>query len=87
MSYTVAISHAAKREFRQLSAQVQGRISAVIDSLAEDPRPPGVRKLTHPPDTYRVRVGEYRIVYGIDDSAELVRIIAVGPRGSVYRSI
>lgn len=85
MNYTLEISNAARREFRRLSIAVQERLRAVIDSLADEPRPPGVRKLTHPPDTYRVRVGSYRIVYEIDDSARLVRVIAVGPRHSVYR--
>ncbi|MBC8234650.1 type II toxin-antitoxin system RelE/ParE family toxin [bacterium] len=87
MSYTIEISNAAKREFRRLSRDVQGRMRAIIDSLADDPRPSGVRKLTHPPDTYRIRVGQYRIIYQIDDSVELVLIIAAGPRSSVYRHI
>ncbi len=54
-------------------------------SLAEEPRPDGVKKLAGSDDLYRVRVGDYRIIYQIRDATVLVVIIRVGHRGDVYR--
>ena len=60
------------------------RIVRRISALAEDPRPPGLEKLTGR-EAYRVRQGPYRIVYTIDDDARAVRVVKVGHRRDVYR--
>ena len=85
--YTIEISNAAKREFRRLPTEIQTRMRTMINTMTDEPRPPGVRKLAYPSGTYRLRIGQYRIVYEVDDSTRLIRIIAVGPRGSVYRGL
>jgi mRNA interferase RelE/StbE len=61
------------------------RIVRRIESLAEDPRPPGCQKLSGR-ERYRIRQGRYRIIYGIEDTDLVVLVVKVGHRGSVYRS-
>ena len=65
---------------------LRGRLAEAIDSLQRDPRPPGARKLSGAlKGAYRVRVGSYRVIYRIDDHEHSVRVLALGPRRSVYR--
>lgn len=85
MSYTLKIGATAKREFRRLPLEIRERIRTVIDSLAEEPRPRGAKKLTYPSNAYRVRIGKYRVVYTILERGREVRIIAIGHRRDVYR--
>jgi mRNA interferase RelE/StbE len=66
--YRVSFAPAALRQFRKLPAAVQRRLSPHIDALADNPRPPGVVKLSGTSDIYRVRVGDHRIVYEIQES-------------------
>ena len=61
------------------------RVVARIQSLAENPRPPGCQKLLGQGDRYRVREGHHRIIYSIDDEAKLVHVVKVGHRKDVYR--
>jgi len=82
--YRLEVSHTAHRQIRRLPAQTQERVNKTIARLAENPRPPGVKKLTAR-EGYRVRVGDYRILYQIDDDAKLVIIYRVMARGDVYR--
>jgi mRNA interferase RelE/StbE len=82
--YRLEVSHTAHRQISRLPAQTQERINKVIARLAENPRTPGVKKLTAR-EGYRVRVGDYRILYQIDDDAKLVIIYRVMARGDVYR--
>jgi mRNA interferase RelE/StbE len=56
-----------------------------IDDLANDPRPPGVKKLSAEEELYRIRVGNYRIIYAIQDDILLVTVVKVGDRKEVYR--
>ena len=60
------------------------RVASRIRALAEDPRPRGCEKLSDQ-DRYRVRQGQYRIVYSIEDDALIVYVVKVGQRGDVYR--
>ena len=82
--YRLDVSHTAHRQIRKLPAPTQERVNAAIARLAENPRPPGVRKLTAR-EGYRVRVGDYRILYHVDDEAKMVVIYRVMARGDVYR--
>ena len=70
---------------RKALGRFQKRIGKKIDSLAENPRPPGVEKLSGREDSYRVRVGDYRIIYRIHDKVLLIVIVEVGHRREVYR--
>lgn len=82
--YRLEVSHTAHRQIRKLPEQTQKRVNQTIVTLAEDPRPPGVKKLAAR-EGYRVRVGDYRILYHVDDRAKVVIIYRVMPREDVYR--
>jgi mRNA interferase RelE/StbE len=69
--YRLEVSHTAHRQIRKLPAQTQERVNQAIARLAENPRPPGVNKLVAR-GGYGVRVGDYRILYHVDDGAKLV---------------
>ena len=83
--YNVIIKASAKKELAALPRQVIVRLIAAIESLATDPRPNGVRKLTGTQDIYRVRVADYRIVYRIEDDRLIVEVVRVAHRKEVYR--
>jgi mRNA interferase RelE/StbE len=83
--YDVQIAASAARALRKLDHQAQRRISHAIDSLALTPRPHGSQKLTGEDDLYRVRIGDYRIIYAIRDRQLIVLVVAVGHRRDVYR--
>jgi len=85
MAWEVRFKPSALREFRDLPGDVQIRVGRRLDILSSDPRPPGVQKLEGGTGFYRVRVGDYRIVYAIDNPARVVFILKVGHRGDVYR--
>ncbi len=82
--YRLEVSHTAHRQIRRLPAQTQERVHRVIARLAENPRVPGARKLTAR-DGCRVRVGDYRILYRVDDGAKVAIIYRVMSRGDAYR--
>ena len=77
-------SDAAVRAFRRLRGAVCDRIETAIDGLAADPRPRGAAKLAGR-DDFRVRVGDYRIVYAVDDTERLVLVARIAHRREVYR--
>ncbi len=83
--YAVEIATPAVKTLRNLPRPDQRRIAARIDALAENPRPPGVEKLEGADDLYRIRAGDYRIVYRIEDERLLVLVIRIGHRREVYR--
>lgn len=84
--YTVRIKRSAEKEMDLLPARTFERMAQAILKLEREPRPKGSRKLRGMQD-YRLRVGEYRILYSIDDEARVVEVIAVGHRREVYRGI
>jgi mRNA interferase RelE/StbE len=84
VNHTVTLAPAAKRELGSLPRSVQVRIATKIDELAADPRPMGVKKLKGTRDIYRVRIGDYRVVYQIDDTAQTVLVTAIGDRKEIY---
>ena len=83
--YDVRFATSAAREFRSLSVDVKRRIGKAIDGLREAPRPAGHRMLQAHDRLYRIRVGQYRIVYEIDDGANLIRVTRVRHRRDAYR--
>ena len=86
MAYSIELSRDAERQIGRFRPALHLRISAAIDALRLDPRPTGVRKLSGFANRWRIRVGDYRIVYEIHDSQLLVIIIEVGHRSDIYRS-
>ncbi len=85
MSYEVQILPKAARQLKALSVEIRQDISLTIQSLANDPRPIGVKKLSGEKDIYRVRVGNYRVLYRIVDKVLVVVVVSVGHRREVYR--
>ncbi len=85
MGYSIELVPAAMRALRKLTVDVRQRVSDTIGELADDPRPPGVRKLSGSDDVYRVRTGDYRILYQIHDELLVVLVVDVGHRRDVYR--
>ncbi len=84
MKYRLIIDSGAKRELDKLSGEHRRRIKPILDSLAENPRPQGCEKMTGF-EAYRIRIGEYRIVYGVRDQILVVAVVRVGHRREAYR--
>lgn len=83
-SYRVALTASAERELHRLSAKVVARIMPRLERLATAPRPPGCKKLKGGDHEWRIRVGDYRIVYVIDDTARTVDVTRIAHRREVY---
>ena len=75
------------RTLAKLDKPVRRRIQGAIDKLADDPRPAGMIALPGVPGAYRIRVGDYRIVYALHDDRLLIVVIDIGHRREVYRSL
>jgi len=84
MPYAVTILRRAQKEISQLPTEVYERVRDAIRDLAQEPRPSGCRKLTAR-DGWRVSIGDYRVIYEIDDTQQLVTVLHVGHRRDVYR--
>ncbi len=85
-AYTIDVRPRVRRSLRQLDPAVRKAVAQVIDGLTTDPRPPGFRLLTGHRPYLRVRSGDYRVIYAVDDHARVVTIAAVGHRREIYRS-
>lgn len=85
MTYRIEFSPSAARAFKKLEGSAQHRIAPKIDALAADPRPHGAEKLAGLDNRYRIRVGDYRIIYVINDTGRVVVIAVIGHRREVYR--
>jgi mRNA interferase RelE/StbE len=83
--YAITFARSAQRELEHLPALSVRRIVARIESLATHPRPAGARKMVGPGARYRLRVGDYRVIYRVDDSGHSVDIVAVRHRKDAYR--
>lgn len=84
MPYAIEFNPGAAREFRKLPRDIQVKISRIIDKLAQNPRPRGVRKLAGAEDVYRIRSGDYRVIYVIRDALLVVIIVRVRHRSDAY---
>jgi mRNA interferase RelE/StbE len=83
--YRVLLERAAEKALRRLSDDVHDRVIIAIQGLATNPRPPGCRKLTGSENDWRIRVGDYRVLYEIADAIRIVRVNRVGHRRDIYR--
>lgn len=83
--YAVVFARSARRDLELLETQVARRIVARIEALASNPRPSGCMKLRGADNLWRIRVGEYRVIYSIDDTDHMVDISAVRHRSDAYR--
>ncbi len=84
MTYRVEFAPSAVRQLRKLDRIAQRRVQAAIELLAGEPRPSGAKKLVGGNGEWRVRTGDYRIVYEIHDNVLVVLVIAVGHRRGIY---
>ena len=84
--YRVFLSDPARHYYDRLPANIQQRINRAIDRLEHDPTlGPTIRRLTGDlTGLYRIRIGSFRVIYRIDESAQEVEVVAIGPRGDVY---
>ena len=85
MSYQVEIARRAAKALARLPRKEQQRVRLAIDLLAETPRPPGCVAFAGEARAYRVRVGDYRIVYEVFDDRLVVQVVRIGHRRDVYR--
>ena len=83
--YAVVIARSARKELERLPWGGARRILRAIERLGADPRPAGVRKLQGAEDLWRLRVGDYRVIYAIDDARYLVDVLAIRHRKDAYR--
>ena len=85
MRYRIEVAPAAFRQLRKLDPAARRRVQAAIELLADQPRPSGAKKLAGGDGEWRVRTGDYRIVYEVHDDVLLVLVIAVGHRRDIYQ--
>jgi mRNA interferase RelE/StbE len=85
MAYSILLAPPAERQLKALTQPVQKRIVKRLKLLTQDPRPPGIKKLAGEGDLYRIREGDYRIVYTIREKELIVLVVKIGNRKEVYR--
>ena len=86
MTYVVSVAPAAARQLRKFDPQIRRRIQAAIDLLESNPRPPAAIQLVGGSGEWRVRTGDYRIIYEIPDAKLVVLVLRVGQRRDIYES-
>ncbi len=84
MTYVVALKQSAERELDRLPSALHDRIVERLLALKQNPRPPGVKKLRGR-EGYRIRVGDYRMLYTVEDRKKVVEVFSVAHRKEVYR--
>ncbi|MGV3723171.1 MAG: type II toxin-antitoxin system RelE family toxin [Actinomycetota bacterium] len=85
MAYDIQWTPRAVKDLLELPKSVQERILSAVDPLAEDPRPPGARKLVDQDGRYRIRVGDFRLFYEIYDGVLVIVVVKVADRKDAYR--
>jgi mRNA interferase RelE/StbE len=84
--YTIFIEKQAQRMLSRIAQPDQDRLAATIQCLANEPRPHGVKKLSGR-NAWRIRVGDYRIIYEITDSCLMILVVAISHRRDIYRKL
>jgi len=84
MAYKIVLSSIAQKSLAKLSKDLQIRIGLAIEDLANNPRPSGCKKLKGSKQDYRIRIGNYRVVYEIKDSILVVLLLNIGHRKDIY---
>ena len=83
--YRVLLERSAERDLGRLSSEIHDRVIAAMQGLANNPRPPGCRKLAGSKSDWRIRAGDYRVIYEIAGAIRVVRVNRVRHRREVYR--
>jgi len=84
MNYSITFVQSARKELEALQSALVDRITTKIESLATNPRPPGCRKLVGETNLWRIRIGDYRVLYSVYDKQRTVDIVAVRHRSKAY---
>jgi mRNA interferase RelE/StbE len=82
---TIQLTPAAARQLEKLDPPIRRRIGTAIDGLVENARPQGAKKIQGSEDLWRIRIGDYRVIYQIHDRQLLVVIVTIGHRSDIYR--
>jgi mRNA interferase RelE/StbE len=85
--YNILVAPAFKREFKKLPRKVQKKVITCLEGMTTDPRPPNVEKLSQDPRFWRARIGNYRMIYAIEDEQNIVIACLVRHRRDAYRDI
>ena len=85
MAYSILLAPPAERQLRSFSSAIQKRLVNRMKTLQQDPRPPGVKKLADEDHLYRIREGDFRIIYTIQDEELIILVLKIGNRKDVYR--
>ena len=83
--HEVVLSPKAEKQLDELPTPLRRRITEAVEGLESKPRPHGVKKLTGAENLWRIRVGDYRIVYTIEDDRLIVLVVKIGHRRKIYR--
>lgn len=85
--YTVEFERSAKKNLDRLDGPIRARVLRKVAALADDPRSSGATRLVGADDLWRIRIGDYRVIYAIEDDRLMVIVVRVAGRGKVYRDI
>ena len=85
MAYEIIIKPSAEKSFAKLEKAQQIKIIKAIENLATNPRPQGFKKLKSLAELYRIRVGNYRIIYSIDNNVLIITVVKIGHRKEIYK--
>jgi len=85
--YTLTLARSARKELERFPASISDRILDRVEMLQENPRPSGVTKLRGEKNLWRIRVGDYRVIYSIDEAHRVVDVSVIRHRRDVYRDL
>lgn len=85
MNYTIEIKQSAKKELAQLPKHIAEKIIRQIRGLANNPKPKGYKKMVGTENAYRIRMGNYRVIYSIFNQQLVIQVIKIGHRKDVYK--
>lgn len=85
MPYRVLLGSAAERDRRKLPPEIRSRITQALLALEREPRPSGVAKLSGAANSWRIRIGDYRILFEVDDEVQTVLVLRIAHRREAYR--
>jgi len=84
-NYSIVFTRSARKEIESLDTSVVNRVFSKIENLEENPRPKGCRKIQSQENLWRIRIGEYRVIYAVDDKRRVIDIIAIRHRRDAYK--
>jgi mRNA interferase RelE/StbE len=84
-SYRITLKRTAIKDLRSLPKNMLGRVQALLDKLSTEPRPRGTAKIQGEENMYRLRLGDYRIIYTLDDSTRTLDVLFIRHRRDVYK--